>query len=311
MLNKQVNDPDVAGIGAFVEENFINVGVGDHPVQALNALAKGHDTAHHNEDTGRNEITEDPGALYKFRALTLRQLRDVRTFFHNGFLTRVRDVVSYFNEGLPQDPVVGAAATLDPRFTNPRGKGSPAGLGLSDEQIDEITDFLENGLYDPSFAAGFQPNAQDLDYSKYHPELVALGAKDGQLLSGLAIDDNDPLSRRDQGLEFLDVTKEVDAQLLGHTVTGRQAEDVYLLTNASPSVIDTHLLLIVKGLPKGVHLRNASGTAQDGSPYIRIFLDGGVLDSGDSIRQKLVFSLDHAGRAPDYSITLLSGQGNP
>ena len=41
MLNKQSNDPDVAGVGEFVEENFINVGIGDHPVQALNALARG------------------------------------------------------------------------------------------------------------------------------------------------------------------------------------------------------------------------------------------------------------------------------
>src|SRR5215813_9168515 len=42
MLNKQANDPDVAGIGQFVEENFINIGIGDHPVQALNAAARGH-----------------------------------------------------------------------------------------------------------------------------------------------------------------------------------------------------------------------------------------------------------------------------
>src|SRR5919204_5808414 len=42
MLNKQVNDPDVAGVGQFVEENFYNVGLGDHPVQALNALRRGH-----------------------------------------------------------------------------------------------------------------------------------------------------------------------------------------------------------------------------------------------------------------------------
>ena len=37
MLNKQTNDPDVAGIGQLVAENFINIGIGDHPVQALNA----------------------------------------------------------------------------------------------------------------------------------------------------------------------------------------------------------------------------------------------------------------------------------
>ncbi len=63
MLNKQPNDPDVAGIGQFVEENFFNVGIGDHPVQALNALARNHATAYHAEDTGRMEITHDPITL--------------------------------------------------------------------------------------------------------------------------------------------------------------------------------------------------------------------------------------------------------
>ena len=134
MLNKQVNDPDVAGIGAFVEENFINVGIGDHPLQALNALTRNKDTATHAEDTGRQEITQNPDDAYEFRSVTLRQLRDARTFFHNGSLTSVRDVVSYFNDGTPQDPVAGAAPTLDRRFTRPRGNDAPPGLGLSQEQ---------------------------------------------------------------------------------------------------------------------------------------------------------------------------------
>ena len=40
MLNKQVNDPDVAGVGQFVEENFYNLGLADHPLQALNAVGE-------------------------------------------------------------------------------------------------------------------------------------------------------------------------------------------------------------------------------------------------------------------------------
>ena len=75
MLNKQPNDPDVAGIGQFVEENFANVGIGDHPVQALNAAARNHATAYHAEDTGRAEITGKASDNFKFRSLTLRQLR--------------------------------------------------------------------------------------------------------------------------------------------------------------------------------------------------------------------------------------------
>ena len=40
MLNKQVNDPDLAGVGQFVEENFFNLGLTDHPLQALNRAAR-------------------------------------------------------------------------------------------------------------------------------------------------------------------------------------------------------------------------------------------------------------------------------
>jgi cytochrome c peroxidase len=107
MFNKQPNDPDVAGIGELVEENFFNVGIGDHPVQALNALRRGRleldsegNPLPHGEDTGRQEITQDPAHAYKFRSLTLRQLKDARTFFHNGSFTDIRDVVSYFNDGI-------------------------------------------------------------------------------------------------------------------------------------------------------------------------------------------------------------------
>src|SRR5262249_56739433 len=35
MFNKQPTDPDVTGVGQLVEENFFNVGIGDHPLQAL------------------------------------------------------------------------------------------------------------------------------------------------------------------------------------------------------------------------------------------------------------------------------------
>jgi len=100
------------------------------------------------------------------------------------------------------DRFAGRARTLEPRFTNPRGKGTPRGLGLNDDQVDAIADFLENGLYDPGFARAFQPNEADMSYSKNRPELAAVGAKDGQLLSGRAVDNDDPLSRRDEGLEF-------------------------------------------------------------------------------------------------------------
>ena len=327
MLNKQINDPDVAGIGRFVEENFINVGIGDHPVQALNAQARGRldptrlgsdGFPYHAEDTGRQEITHNPDHAFKFRSLTLRQLKDGGNFFHNASFTKVRDVVQYFNAGVPQDPTAGAAATLSSRFTNPRGAGFPRGLGLSAGQVDDLTEFLENGLYDPAFRNYdpksstdlFQPSVRDLTYSKYRPDLAALGARDGFMPSGLAIDNNDPLSRRDQGLEFLDVTAQAQIALLDRDRDDDQQTDVYRITNNSTSVIDTHLLLVAKGLPNKVRLVNGSGQTQAGDPYLRVYLKDGVILPGKSIVVSLVFKSDKKN-PPAYNLGLLSGQGQP
>lgn len=312
MLNKQPNDPDLAGVGSLVEENFQNVGIGDHPVQALNALARGKATSYHAEDTGREEVTKKPGDRFKFRSLTLRQLRDAGQFFHNGSFTSVRDVVEYFNSGVAQDQTAGAEPTLDARFTSPRGAGTK-GLGLTPAQVGDLTDFLENGLHDPSFAASFQPNADDLNFSVKRPTLAAKGAKDGMLLSGLAIDNNDPLTRRDQGLEFLDVTARTQL-----TVSTSGSTDTWVITNRSTSVIDTHLLVVVTGLPSNVtvnapeqtkNLALVGGKSSGeplGEPVYRVFLPSGVLKPGASISVNVART---GGSSNSYRLKLLSGQG--
>ena len=330
MLNKQPDDPDVAGVGAYVEENFFNVGIGDHPVQALNALARGRldltklgtdGFPYHAEDTGRQEITHNPDHAFKFRTLTLRQLKDGRNFFHNGSFTEVRNVVEYFNAGVPQDRTAGASPTLSARFTNPRGAGFPNGLGLTEQQVDDLTHFLENALYDPAFvnydpASGtdtLQPNEHDLTYSKYRPDLAALGAKDGLMLSGLAIDDNDPLARRDQGLEFLDVTSQLRVKTARSLLPDGLQIDQIRIANTGPSPVDTHLLIIVRGLSGQVSLENASGKTRSGDPYIRVFLRDGVLPPDQTIRQQLIFTGRGGNNAAPvaYVLDFLSGQGNP
>jgi hypothetical protein len=328
-FNKQVSDPDLAGIGQFVEENFFNVGIGDHPIQALNAQAAGHldptklgkdGFPYHAEDTGRQLITQNPDHAFKFRVLTLRQLRDGGNFMHNASFTKVRDVVEYFNAGIPQDPTAGAAATLATRFTNPRGAGTPNGLGLSKEQVDDVADFLENGLYDPAFVKydpnsttdTFQPNVRDLTYSKFRPDLAALGAKDGLMPSGRAVSNNDPLSRRDEGLEFLDVTSEATVSLTGSSTDDGVQQDTYNIANNSTSIIDTHLLVIAEGLPPGVRLLNKhSATTSTGAPYLRVFLPNGVLLPGQSTVQTLRFKRPDGSQRLRYQLKLLSGQGNP
>ncbi len=321
MLNKQVDDPDVAGAGEFVEENFYNLGLADHPLQALNVAARNDPDF---RDDGRREITARDDDAFKFRVLTLRQLRDGKFFFHNGAFTRVQDVVQYFNAGIPQDAGAAAAGTLTPRFTHPRGPGSSPGLGLDDDQVQDLADFIENALYDPalvhfdpnSTTKTLEPNEQDLTYSIFRPDLYALGAEDGRMPSGLPRTNNDALSRRDMGLEFLDVTRQVDIQLIdserrGSRGRGRWQEDVYRITNNSSSIVDTHLLIIAKGLSGRVELQNGSGLTRDGDPYRRVFLSDGVILPGQSIEEKLVFRWTSNAPPARYALMLLSGQGNP
>lgn len=317
MLNKQPNDPDVMGVGHFVEENFYNLGLADHPVQALNVAARNDPNF---RDDGRREITGRDSDAFKFRVLTLRQLKDARFFFHNGAFTTVKDVVRYFNAGIPQDARAAAAPTLTSRFTHPRGPGSQRGLGLDRAQVDDLTDFIENGLYDPAFARhdprsstpAFQPTPVDLTYSRYRPDLAALQAKDGLMPSGLPPDNNDPLSRRDMGLEFLDVTAQTHMALIDsdRRGAGRQT-DTYRITNNSTSVVDTHLLVVAQGLAGRERLVNASGTTAAGEPYLRVFLPEGVLRPGQGITVSLqVRRQPHDARA-NYRLQLLSGQGQP
>jgi cytochrome c peroxidase len=316
MLNKQVNDPDVAGVGKFVEENFRNLGLNDHPVQALNRAVRNDPSF---MDDGRREITGKDSDAFKFRTVTMRQLKDAKTFMHSGEFTKVRDVVEYFNAGVPRNATSGAAPTLSTRFTNPRGAGYPAGLGLSSRQVDDLTDFLENALYDEAFVK-FDPrfpltmlqlSPVDNLYSVYRPELAALGARDGFPISGLAEDNNDALSRRDAGLEFLNVTSQAVTTRVSSETVGFRQVDVYKITNNGTTVVDTHLLTVARGLPRGTQLANASGKTTTGDPYLRLFLTDGVLQPGQSAYATFLFNRPPNLPRVSYRLDLLSGQGKP
>lgn len=315
MLNKQLGDE----AGRLVEENFYNLGIGDHPLQGLNRVAL-HNPNHH--DIGRAEITGRPEDLFKFRTLTLRQLKDGRQFMHSAMFHSVRDVVEYFNAGVPADPFAAAAGTVTPRFTHPRGPDQPQGLGLSQSDIDALVDFLENALYDPAFVTfdprsttdTFELNERDLTYSVYRPDLAALGAVDGRMASGLAPSNDDPLTRRDRGLEFLDVTSRVIVSERSVTGGGQVQMHRMVLTNISSEPVDTHLILAFMALTPGVQVMDAEGITRQlpvsGVPYMRLFLPGGVLAPGASVEVPVRFSAP-VGTAVQFSMVLLCGQGIP
>jgi len=187
--------------------------------------------------------------------------------------------------------------------------------------VDDLTDFIENALYDPAFVH-FDPNSttdtiklneRDVTYSVYRPDLAALGAVDGRPGSGRPQDNDDALSRRDMGLEFLDVTAQVDVALVASNSQGggRRQSNEHRIRNTSSSLVDTHLLIVVQGLSNQIRLANASGITSTGEPYLRVFLSDGVLLPGQSIVETLRFVRQPHAPAVSYTLKLLSGQGNP
>lgn len=113
------------------------------------------------------------------------------------------------------------------------------------------------------------------------------------------------------GLEFLDVTEQLDTALIKSRHRGRGQEDVYEITNYSDSVVDTHLLIVVRGLAGRARLVNASGITSDGDPYVRVYLDDGVLLPEQHIVERLCFRQSSRNAPLNYALELLSGQGNP
>ena len=314
MLNKQVGDED----GLLVEENFFNVGVGDHPLQELARTAL-HDPNHH--DTGRGEITGIATDDLAFRVLTLRQLKDGRQFMHSALFASVREVVQYFNAGLPADPVAAAHANLTPRFTHPRGPGTPAGLGLSDQQVDDLVEFLENGLYDPAFAndtpgsptPAFELTQADLAYSVHRPDLAALGAVDGLTAGGRCASNDDMLSRMDRGLSLPDVTPQCASSVTGTTFGTGTRTDHVVLTNIGTAHLRSPLTIAV-ALPPGVTLASADGTTTAvpivGMPFQRVLVPGGFLANGASVSFDLVMAANDLSGVT-YTLTVFCGMKLP
>ncbi len=90
-------------------------------------------------------------------------------YSHGSSHPDLREVVEYFNAGIPENDRVPAANISD--FFHP--------LNLTDTEVNELTEFLAEGLYDANL-------------SRYVPESV---------LSGNCFPNNDPQSQADMGCE--------------------------------------------------------------------------------------------------------------
>ncbi len=90
---------------------------------------------------------------YKFKVPQLYNMRDTKFYFHGSSHTTLRSVVEYFNEAVGENPNV-SQDQLSQKF-NP--------LFLTDEEMDQLTAFLDNALRDP-------------DLERYQPSEVLSGS---------------------------------------------------------------------------------------------------------------------------------------
>jgi cytochrome c peroxidase len=116
---------------------------------------------------GRGGFTGVPNEMHKFKVPQLYNLKNVGFYFHGASKNSLREVVEYFNNGIPENSEVPASQISG--FFRP--------LGLTNNEIDDLVEFLENGLFDPNL-------------QRYAPTVT---------MSGNCFPNNDALSRIEMG----------------------------------------------------------------------------------------------------------------
>ncbi len=116
---------------------------------------------------GRGGFTGKAEDMHKFKVPQLYNLRDVGFYFHGSSKRSLKEVVEFFNNGVPENPEVPASQVT--HFMRP--------LGLTQQEMDDLVDFLSNGLFDP-------------EMDRYVPSAT---------MSGNCFPNNDPLSKIEMG----------------------------------------------------------------------------------------------------------------
>jgi cytochrome c peroxidase len=113
-----------------------------------------------NQDFGREDFTGDPADRYTFRTAPLRNVALNAAFMHDGAFTSLEAAIRHHlnvvqsahhyspaGQHLPADlsgpigPLVPILLRLDPKLRTP--------LHLSDEEVQEMVAFVQDGLLDP------------------------------------------------------------------------------------------------------------------------------------------------------------------
>lgn len=116
---------------------------------------------------GRGGFTGEDADMYKFKTPQLYNLKDSPFYGHGGTFNSVREVIEYKNNAVAANSNV-PASQLSEAFVP---------LNLTDQEITDLVDFIENGLYDPNLM-------------RYVPS---------DLPSGQCFPNNDAVSQVDQG----------------------------------------------------------------------------------------------------------------
>lgn len=106
-----------------------------------------------NDKLGRGGFTKNPDDNYAFKTPTLYNLKGLKFLGHGGSFSSVREVIEYKNKAVAENLDV-PEENLDPSFVP---------LGLTNMEIDQLTDFVELSLYDNNL-------------QRYVPERLPTGA---------------------------------------------------------------------------------------------------------------------------------------
>ncbi len=124
---------------------------------------------HDKRNLGRGGFTGREEDMNQFKVPQLYNLKDFGFYFHGASKTSLKDVVEYFNNGIPENRDI-PSTQISPLFRP---------LHMTQDEMDDLTEFLTNGLYDPNML-------------RYKPEVT---------MSGNCFPNNDLQSRMDMGCE--------------------------------------------------------------------------------------------------------------
>lgn len=120
-----------------------------------------------NAELGRGSFTGKAKDMYAFKVPQLYNLKDARFYGHGATFTSIEEVIRYKNAAIAQSNDV-QENQLSEHFVP---------LQLTEGEIEALTDFVENGLYDP-------------DLQRYEPS---------DLPSGSCVPNNDEMSKSHRG----------------------------------------------------------------------------------------------------------------